>query len=162
MILRSNYFSSLLSCQDHLERAWGWKRLLANLHGTLVWHEYKRYVEEYFQFNAAKVAAGKDALPAAAKRVNSSCLLLLLQDQNNFGVSRLFYRSSFWLNFSCTEPILSSVSSFRKGLSGAAVYFSVLRASPWAPRSRNVQISSNLTMNTLLQLWPCWYACYKL
>jgi hypothetical protein len=46
--------------------------LLANIHGTFDWHEYKRYVGEYLQSNAAKVAAGKDALHVAAKQVKSS------------------------------------------------------------------------------------------
>jgi hypothetical protein len=98
-----------------------------------------------------------DALHKAAELVKSSCLFYYCKVKLWHG------RSSFSLNFACTEPILSSVSRLRSGFSGAAVDISVLRISPWAPRFRTVQgISSNLMVNTLLQLRPCWYACYNL
>jgi hypothetical protein len=65
--------------------------LLANIHGTFDWHEYKRYVGEYLQSNAAKVAAGKDALHVAAKQVKSSWNDLVAFARSNCGLSHLFH-----------------------------------------------------------------------
>ncbi|CAL4966573.1 unnamed protein product [Urochloa decumbens] len=59
---------SIIMYRDLLQRAWGWERLLPKVRGSVDWDEYKRYLEEYWQFNAAKAVDGKDALDAAANK----------------------------------------------------------------------------------------------
>lgn len=58
---------SMILHRDLLEKAWGWERLLPDILGTVDWHDFKKYVEDYLQVNADKVAAGEDALRNAAK-----------------------------------------------------------------------------------------------
>lgn len=57
---------ALVLHRDLLERAWGWKRLVPRIKGSIHWDQYKTYLGEYYHHNADKAAASKETLNAAA------------------------------------------------------------------------------------------------